>query len=115
MFDCRERFRVQSPKGPYVGYGVCDAESGRFLTEVDLRAEQALTTAAALMVAAAPREVRYANLIRAVVPPRPVRVASGSGLLAAWAAGADDWRGYVLVDGEMQASWLPQNDLQPEA
>lgn len=114
MFDCRERFRVQSPKGPYVGYGVFDAESGRFLTEVDLPAEQALTIAAALMVGAAPREVRYAKLIRAVVPPRNLTVASGAGLLAAWAAGVEGWRGFVLVDGEMQTRWLPQNDLKPE-
>jgi hypothetical protein len=113
MFDCRERFRVQSPKGPYVGYGVCDAEASGFLTEVDLRPEQALTVAAALMVAAAPREARYTGLIRAVVPPRAVEVASRPGLLAAWAASAEGWRGFVLVDGDMQAKWLPQTDLRP--
>ncbi|MEV6411874.1 hypothetical protein [Kribbella sp. NPDC051718] len=113
MFDFRERFRVQSPKGPYVGYGVIDAESGRWLTEVDLPAVQALTVAATLMAAAATRDVRYADLVRAVVPPRAVRIGSQEGAIAAWAAGPDGWLGFVLVDGEMQARWESADKLTP--
>jgi hypothetical protein len=114
MFDFRDRFAVQSPKGPYVGYGVRDAHSGGFLTEVDLPADQALTVAVALINAAAPRAVRHSGQIRPVAPPRAVRVGPQAALLAAWAVGADGWVGLVLVDGAMNAKWLPAADLQPE-
>jgi hypothetical protein len=82
--------------------------------EEPLRPEQALEVAAALMVAAGPRKARYTGVIRAVVPPRAVEITSRPGLLAARAASADGWHGFVLVDGEMQAGWLPPADLKPQ-
>ncbi|GAA3577035.1 hypothetical protein [Kribbella ginsengisoli] len=114
LIDFHARFRVESPKGPYVGYGVLDVQSGHFLTEVDLQAELALVVAARLMVAAAPKDWRHANRIRAVLPPRVVRLASQSGQLGIWAASPSGWLGFVLLDGEMRARWVPAGELVQE-
>lgn len=111
VIDFRARFRIESPKGPYVGYGVLDVHSGHFVTEVDLQGEHALVIAARLMVAAAPRELRYANRIRAVLPPRPVRLVSKPGILGVWASASTGWLGFVLLDGEMHARWVPAGEL----
>jgi hypothetical protein len=112
MFDSRDRFRVESPKGPYVGYGVADTDGGRWLTAVDLPGSEAMIVVGMLMVAAADRDLR-GDRIRVVSPPRPITLPDGpAGLLSVWAVGSVGWMGYVLVDGAMRANWVPASLLK---
>jgi hypothetical protein len=99
MFD-RRRYRVSSPKGPFVGYGVWDDQEQTWLTAVDLAGADALRLAAHLFVAGCPRD--RPGAVRWIDPVRPARIKSEegerSGVIAAWVRERDGWLGYVLID-----------------